>query len=78
MENLFNKNIKIIMKECERNECKKNNYITKTRNDKFTCTICKGSYTRSQKSTHVNTKKHQKKVNELRDKFNNLFSNLIV
>jgi len=44
-------------------------YTDKTPLDKLTCQLCNGRYTRSQRSRHNVTKKHQAKLKEVYDQF---------
>jgi transcription initiation factor IIE alpha subunit len=50
-------------KKQKNNENAKKNYYEKYKNNvlqKFTCDICQGSYRKTDKSKHFNTKKHMK------------------
>jgi hypothetical protein len=45
-------------------------YEIKSKNDKLHCVVCGGKYIRSQKCIHLKTKKHQDKLEDIKDMIN--------
>lgn len=61
-DDIFNDILKKLQKEYNDDQ-----YPIKSTKDKLHCIVCGGSYTRSAKCIHDKTKKHQFKLNEIRD-----------
>jgi len=65
---VFKKMVKSVQKKYD-----KENFETKTPNDKIKCQICSGKYTRNGKSIHVKSQKHKEKEKELLEWFKEIY-----
>ena len=62
LENYGNNVTKKIIKETQDDH---DPYEKKSKNDKLTCIVCNGKYTRGQKFIHDKTKKHQTQLQKI-------------